>query len=729
MTDRTMLQTVSKSLLSCLVGLNYYKLKELLKMLDSEYREVSDEADRGDKNVQYIVAMHLLKKKDWYNQLQAKKYLEKAANQKHPRACFEYAKLLMAKDELACAAEHFFTAARHGVRAAKLQFQKQGELYQKSIKALQEQYSSCRDKDKLAMTFTYAYQSSKIGLENDKMALWFLENAVSQNSRNTEAVNLLADSYYVPLLGQQQDLEKAYSLLNELVGSWYSFSNGDAHTYFRLGEMREYGKGTNKSIDDAIKSYKKAAESGNADAAYRLGVIYYTQYTEFEKTNSNQAQRTKNDAIRYFETCDKNADAFNYLGLLCDATEEKTKKAHYYRLAADMDLPIAARNLAVIYSSGNYGDAKKRSAINWYTKAAKLGNAESQHILSLKLLEGEDVEANIYLAFEWCLKAVAKKDKDAIISLKTNCTFVHLNKLYILVGKDHRELKLYNQLEKRLGYEFQDPIHLLNALNRFKGNSTTAEAPFQRYEFVGDSILNAACAATLTINKPEDWLVHDLHLAKEKLVRNDTVLPCIAKILELSDLIVLDETEYAHQITDKMLADATEALIGAICFDKDIFAASQIAKMLWLTDIRAILKTKPSKTQPESRRIQAVTHSLPNQSTAKHEGILSNGALHFFNHLPSYNSHQLKKEIEQHPDYVNMHNINKNGYTPLMYKIEQLGKKKLKPNQIKDRASCVALLLRYGATLNDEDYSGQTARELLNKLDNNKISAITKLVS
>ncbi len=717
-------------------------------MLDSEVRNVTYKAERGDKTAQYELGLYYSKKQGYEHY--AKSYLEKAAKQQHPEASYEYAKLLLggnSNSNMVDVAKYFFIAGKNGIDEAKQQFRQQGALYKKAVSLLGS-YGSyggyCSDKDQFAVLFAKAYMDNHFGCQSDEQACWFLDAAISQNSRNGDAVALLADSYYLPTLGRQQDLPKAYKLLKDLTS--YYRNNGNAHIYHRLGEMLENGKGTEKSLDDAIGYYKKAVEMQHTGAAYRLGVIYYSKYSECRKTSDWQTSSMKCEAIKFLEKCGENRNAYNYLGLIYHLAGEKSQAERYFTAAAKLDLPVAARNLGQIYSTGNYGETKKKSAVTWYEKAALLGYAESQYVLSTMLEKGENIEKNIPKAFEWCLKAAELKYDKAIESLKTHPIFAPCYRLYGLLDGDLEKVQRYHKLEQQLGHEFADAKHLLNALDRRK-SSPTKEAPFQRYEFLGDSVLGVACAASLSKDQPDNWLVYDLHLAKEKLVRNDTVLPRIAKTLNLSDVIMLDDSESNHPVTAKMLADAMEALIGAVSFDKGILAATQVAQTLWTADVSIALKAQPSKPPvvvpavkakpnqpPVAKKVKAKSSQpaavpaavLPSAGVPKQQRRLSNGAIQFFSALPNLSSDKLSAKLDKRPDYAMLQNEGKKGYTPLMYKVERLGKR---PKQKQELVACIKTLIQHGAQLQDKGGNGKSAAQLLegSSVDQETKQSITRL--
>ena len=132
-------------------------------------------------------------------------------------------------------------------------------------------------------------------------------------------------------------------------------------------------------------------------------------------------------------------------------------------------------------------------------------------------------------------------------------------------------------LQDRLQHRFQDPKLLARALTH---RSFSAEHN-ERLEFLGDAVLNLAVAALLyerLKNLPEG----DLSRVRANLVKQDT-LHKVAVDLGLSGLIRLGEGEArsgGHK-RPSILADALEALIGAVHLDAGYTAAEALVHRLF----------------------------------------------------------------------------------------------------------------------------------------------------
>lgn len=139
------------------------------------------------------------------------------------------------------------------------------------------------------------------------------------------------------------------------------------------------------------------------------------------------------------------------------------------------------------------------------------------------------------------------------------------------------------QLETRLGYKFKDQRLLIQALTHRSHSAMHNE----RFEFLGDSILNFAVAAILFHQLP-NVDEGDLSRIRASLVKQGT-LADIAGRLDLSRFLRLGEGELKSGgfRRPSILADAVEAIFGAIYLDSNSDRAHEVIKSLY----RPILET------------------------------------------------------------------------------------------------------------------------------------------
>ncbi len=169
-----------------------------------------------------------------------------------------------------------------------------------------------------------------------------------------------------------------------------------------------------------------------------------------------------------------------------------------------------------------------------------------------------------------------------------------------------------------IGYQFVQPQLLQKALTH-RSHST---AHYERLEFLGDSVLNCAIAKYLYDNHPE-LQEGDLSRLRSNLVNQQTLFT-LAQGLNLGELLLLGEGERksAGSRRPSILADAMEALFGAVFLDADFAAAEQVVLRLYLPLIEQMDVQnlgKDAKTQLQEH-LQARKLALPKYSVVATQG-------------------------------------------------------------------------------------------------------------
>ena len=120
------------------------------------------------------------------------------------------------------------------------------------------------------------------------------------------------------------------------------------------------------------------------------------------------------------------------------------------------------------------------------------------------------------------------------------------------------------RLQDRLGYTFNDPDLLDHALTHRSCGARNNE----RLEFLGDAVLDFVVAELLYETEPD---AHEGRLTRLRahLVRRET-LAAIARELDLGERLRLGpgELKSGGRRRDSILADAFEAVIGAVYLDR-----------------------------------------------------------------------------------------------------------------------------------------------------------------
>jgi ribonuclease-3 len=132
-------------------------------------------------------------------------------------------------------------------------------------------------------------------------------------------------------------------------------------------------------------------------------------------------------------------------------------------------------------------------------------------------------------------------------------------------------------LQKRLEHDFANPRLLTQALTHRSFSADHNE----RIEFLGDSVLNLAVAGLL-YEQLSELPEGDLSRVRANLVKQDT-LHKLAVVLGLPDMLRLGEGEARSggQKRPSILADALEAVIGAVYLDAGYDKADQLVRRLF----------------------------------------------------------------------------------------------------------------------------------------------------
>ncbi|SDT93529.1 ribonuclease III [Halopseudomonas salegens] len=178
-----------------------------------------------------------------------------------------------------------------------------------------------------------------------------------------------------------------------------------------------------------------------------------------------------------------------------------------------------------------------------------------------------------------------------------------------------------DRLERKIGYTFSDQSLLTLALtHRSLGGRNN-----ERLEFLGDSVLNFVAAEALFERFPEAR-EGQLSRLRARLVKGVTLAE-LAKGFELGDFLRLGSGELKSGgfRRESILADTTEAIIGAIYLDSGMDAARERV-LYWLTghidSLTLVDNNKDAKTRLQEY-LQSRHCELP-----RYEVIESSGEAH-----------------------------------------------------------------------------------------------------
>jgi TPR repeat protein len=194
------------------------------------------------------------------------------------------------------------------------------------------------------------------------------------------AVCLLLITFYTPIVNAA--LRATATTYVEHVSLQHTRSVGfEVAQAKRLGEMASEAY-KNAEYSMAMRLWMMLAEQGDAEAAYRLAMLYDTGEAGVE--------------------------------------QDPAEAASWYLKAAKAGHLHAQHNLAVAYVSGDGVEMDISKALSWWKRAARTGNSDSQYNLGIVYAMGvHGVKKNLDKAKKWWRMAAMKGDPMAQYNLGT----------------------------------------------------------------------------------------------------------------------------------------------------------------------------------------------------------------------------------------------------------------------------------------------------------------------
>lgn len=176
-------------------------------------------------------------------------------------------------------------------------------------------------------------------------------------------------------------------------------------------------------------------------------------------------------------------------------------------------------------------------------------------------------------------------------------------------------------LSERLGYEFKDRSLLELALIHASARpGLKPSEDNERLEFLGDRVLGLAIAELLTESLPE---ASEGELARRynQLVRAETCAE-IALKWELGKLILMSagEAESGGRTKKTILADACEAVLGAVFIDGGYGAARKLVETFWALELEGVEPSIPDAKSALQEWAQGRRLPLPRYVEVAREG-------------------------------------------------------------------------------------------------------------
>lgn len=203
--------------------------------------------------------------------------------------------------------------------------------------------------------------------------------------------------------------DQAYSLYQQAANS------GNAEAMFMLGVVLDNGWGAAMDQAESMRWYREAAELGNSQAMLSLAGMY--RY-------GRGGVKDEAEAVRWYRKAADLGDtqAMLDLGWMCaygmlGVAEDEAEAVRWYRKAADLGDARGMGLLGRMFADGRGVAKDEVKAVHWYRKAADLEDTQAMVHLALMYDKGRGVSKDGEEAARWTRKAADLGDAEAMLNL------------------------------------------------------------------------------------------------------------------------------------------------------------------------------------------------------------------------------------------------------------------------------------------------------------------------
>ena len=185
---------------------------------------------------------------------------------------------------------------------------------------------------------------------------------------------------------------------------------GQAEAQYNLGMLYLKGLGVARDPDEAFRWLRLAADQGQADAEFQVGLMLEKgvgvrqNYAEARFWLALAAERGDSEAEAYFAAQYEQGQG---------VPKDLARAVRWYLLAADQGLPDAQYHLGLLAERGRGVPRDFAEATKWYACAADQGHVQAQFRLGSCYAVGKGVNKDQLRAYFWLTVASKQDDKDA----------------------------------------------------------------------------------------------------------------------------------------------------------------------------------------------------------------------------------------------------------------------------------------------------------------------------
>jgi len=199
------------------------------------------------------------------------------------------------------------------------------------------------------------------------------------------ALSLIAIMCVTVVAGEQK-----YDEATPLAEVQTAANEGNTEAMIVYGMRLMQGEGVDANTTEGLEWINKAADAGDTQAWYVLGVIYANEMgveLDFAKAGDADCQTSMG---MLYEAGDKIPS-----GVKADGAEA----AKWYQMAAEQDYTEAIWHLAKILGRGIGVEQNDEEALVWFRRGAELGNGDCMWGLGRSYLKGVAVEVDSIMAY------------------------------------------------------------------------------------------------------------------------------------------------------------------------------------------------------------------------------------------------------------------------------------------------------------------------------------------
>lgn len=235
---------------------------------------------------------------------------------------------------------------------------------------------------------------------------------------------------------------------------------GDAEAAYFVGALYYFGYGVAQDYKEAAKWYKQSALGGDAAGQYALGLIYESgrrgvdkNVTEAKLWYQKSADQGHEEAIERLKvlsgttTASTSGKTYKEYEKIADEFYNKknyTEALKYYKLSAPGNDGGVFNRLGYMYSEGVGVDVDVTEAAKWFRKSAEQGYMIGQYNIGLMYELGRGIGKDVNEAIRWYRKAADQgyqNAKDKLAKLSDTGTTLSKTEIKYYVDKADKYYK------------------------------------------------------------------------------------------------------------------------------------------------------------------------------------------------------------------------------------------------------------------------------------------------